>query len=158
MQLVCSQQGEACRSPWPKHSWLAAHMKSMPHMCCCAMARGCWGTGRQECNAREPLLQNPTTFDPAVQLGCSIHEAFQDLPSDALADHLRLYEREQYILVWQQGRGRLVLRKGCQPRDEMRALWQVGCSPGSSEARQANFAVLWPSVGSYFGWQCITSS
>lgn len=90
------------------------------------MAKGCWGTGRQECNAQEPLLQNPTTFEPAVRLGCSIQEAFQGLPSHALAAYLRLYEREQYILVWQQGRGRLVLKKGSQPRDEIRALWQVG--------------------------------
>lgn len=91
-----------------------------------ARAKGCWGTGRQECNAQEPLLQNPTTFEPAVRLGCSIQEAFQGLPSHALADHLRLYKQEQYILVWQQGRGRLVLKKGSQPRDEIRALWQVG--------------------------------
>ncbi|KAK9835635.1 hypothetical protein WJX74_004798 [Apatococcus lobatus] len=107
LQLTVVNQKRACLL-------IRAHLKGRPL------------PGRQECNAAEPLLQNPATFQPAVRLGCSVQEAFQGLPSHALAEHLELYEQEQYVLVWQQGSGRLVLRKGSQPQDEIRALWQAG--------------------------------
>ena len=98
-------------------------------------------TGRQECNAQEPLLQSAATFEPAVRLGCTVEEAFQEQPSYALADHLRLFGQEQYLLVWQQGKGRLVLKQGAQPRDEIRALWQVRWHKvASTKAPSAVFA------------------
>ena len=71
-------------------------------------------------------MQPPASFQPAVRLGCSVEEAFRGMPSHALADHLKLFSQERFLLVWDQDRGRLVLKQGSQPRDEIRALWQVG--------------------------------
>lgn len=76
--------------------------------------------GVQEVNQGEAIFMPPASVRPRVQLGCTVEEIFPvgTTPGDAHVNGLSaasvygLYDGEQYVLTWHEGRGAVLLREG----------------------------------------------
>ncbi|KAK9805694.1 hypothetical protein WJX72_012310 [[Myrmecia] bisecta] len=88
--------------------------------------------GIAEANQAEPILRLPSQMRPSVKMGASIAEVFGDSPSpqelqpllETLGPALQ-QQREQYLLLWREGRGLVLLRESAKPQDLLRAMWQA---------------------------------
>ena len=81
--------------------------------------------GVDDINLREPVLGAREEVSPQVFLGCSVHQALDDETSIPLEKVLSIYQRENYVLLWNRGVGKVVLKDSCHPSDKIKALWQV---------------------------------
>lgn len=81
----------------------------------------------REGNARERLLGGPQSSSPSVQFGCSASQVFSSpAQTEQLLKLAELYAEESYILLWQTGKGQVLLQTAATPTDTLRALWQAG--------------------------------
>lgn len=115
--------------------------------------------GVEEVNRAEPKWLPASSMQPCVELGVSLATAFggADPPPQQLAAYLKLYEGEQYVLVWDDDggssgssgsvarqqrlcRARVLLKVGATGTDYVRALWQAAWLLRHTEAAAGNYS------------------
>jgi hypothetical protein len=108
--------------------------------------------GIEETSVWEPMLLTPASCSPRVVFGCTLEQALgpehafssssngsssngngngtgssngSDSSSRQLAELVRLYSEERYMLTWHDGTAWVLVQEGAKRRDLMRALWQA---------------------------------
>ncbi|KAL3152745.1 hypothetical protein ABBQ38_012335 [Trebouxia sp. C0009 RCD-2024] len=78
-------------------------------------------------NAQEVLLADPVNCTPRVQFGCTVSTSFDaSNQTEQVLALAQLYNSEQYMLIWRDCRGQVLLQDTAAPIDMLRALWQAG--------------------------------
>lgn len=77
--------------------------------------------GVDQVNRQENILLQPTAVQPCVDFTATVDQVLTAL----LLQAVPLYAEEQYVLLWMQGRGMVLLKEGAGARAYARAMWQA---------------------------------
>lgn len=77
--------------------------------------------GVDQVNREENIALPPTAVQPCVDFTASVDQVL----STRLLQAVPLYAREEYVLLWAQGRGVVLLKEGAGARAYARAMWQA---------------------------------
>lgn len=91
----------------------------------------------EQVNLSEQVLLPPTMCQPSVHYGCTLDQALgsggggfgggaaSGGRGQQLAELVRLYDGEQYMLTWHRGAAWVLVLEGAQRADLLRAMWQA---------------------------------
>lgn len=77
--------------------------------------------GVDQVNRQENIVLPPTSVQPCVDFTATLDQVL----TPSLLQAVPLYAEEQYVLLWAQGRGVVLLKEGAGARAYARAMWQA---------------------------------